>query len=1107
MALHCKASEEEEEQEEEAEVEEQFSSDDGSFDEDMEALRRACLLTGTDAADLDRATTATDNSSAAAATTSAAADSEDDFDDLEFVRSIQQRFHAPPLSLKSPSSIPTSVSDEEEDDFETLRAIQRRFATYGSDNLRISTENDLQKHEQVRVTGITSEKETSSNLYVSKTNSCEACPDFEDTSTAAQNLEFFGDKVPRNKPSGSSEWNRTDAHEGLNHSNFPMHVQLFVDAIKKNRSCQKFIRSKLIHIEAKLEENKKLKERFKVLKDFQVSCRKRTGRALSQKKNPSVQLVSVQKMKASKNSKVGDKKVHAMYRGPAENSHVANYTMALTKFPLSLDREKWLNKERENLQKGIKQQFQQMSFQMSVELCSGAEGSFGDAIDFDAIMSSIADFEITPEHIKLFLPKVNWEQLASMNVVGRSGAECETRWLNWENPLINQSQWTSMEDRKLLHMLQQKGCYNWIDIAQMLGTNRTPFQCLARFQRSLNAFIIRTEWTDDEDAELRKAVETFGEGDWQHIASTLEGRTGTQCSNRWKKSLHPKRKGVWTQHEDKCLTIAVMLLGPKTWNKIAAFVPGRGPPQCRERWVNTLNPSLNVDGVWTEEEDSRLIAACTQYAHCWSKVAKCVPPRTDSQCLRRWKKLFPHEVTSLQQARKIRKAALISNFVDRESERPALGPNDFLPLPALDSISPPENTNPCARRKKKSLRMLKSECTAFENVPKRTRSKRPRKAAQFWSEYVPIVTEYDQAGTSFCYDVMKKSATTLHSKMNDPPLFCPDSTALMISNGEQVEGIEAFDGDITKKEEARQQHSERDKLQGADTIGRDDLTLKNTRIRKPSSKKRNKCTRPVQEHSSPCGDSSLPATVNSGEVEACGKDDARRKKMAHRQTSRRRCGELEKLGGDGFILMKKTATNSCSKTNESTEPIKDHSPPCPDSSMLMTNGEEVETFGGDLTKKEETHKRHSKRDKLKGADTIGRDALTLKNIRMTKPSSKKRNKCIRPVQDHSSPFWDSSLSTTMNSGEVEACGKVDVSEKNSATVDMINASLNEEPSGVCQQDRPKRLITGDEPGPNQVSGLEDDDDMTLVSFVRIIKKKRKVKHMKRGNLAYSPHQV
>jgi myb proto-oncogene protein len=41
--------------------------------------------------------------------------------------------------------------------------------------------------------------------------------------------------------------------------------------------------------------------------------------------------------------------------------------MVLERFPLSLDRKKWSNKEKENLLKGIKQQFQETVLQISVD--------------------------------------------------------------------------------------------------------------------------------------------------------------------------------------------------------------------------------------------------------------------------------------------------------------------------------------------------------------------------------------------------------------------------------------------------------------------------------------------------------------------------------------------------------------------------------------------------------------------------------------------------------------------------------------------------------------------------------------------------------------------
>ncbi|KAJ0049121.1 hypothetical protein Pint_16990 [Pistacia integerrima] len=81
-------------------------------------------------------------------------------------------------------------------------------------------------------------------------------------------------------------------------------------------------------------------------------------------------------------------------------------------------------------------------------------------------------------------------------------------WLNFEDPHINHNPWAVEEDKNLLLIIQEKGISNWFDISVSLGTNRTPFQCLARYQRSLNASI------------LHLAGKAFGESNWQSIAST-----------------------------------------------------------------------------------------------------------------------------------------------------------------------------------------------------------------------------------------------------------------------------------------------------------------------------------------------------------------------------------------------------------------------------------------------------------------------------------------------------------------------------------------------------------------------------------------------------------
>ncbi|EHA8588952.1 hypothetical protein COCNU_scaffold007392G000100 [Cocos nucifera] len=184
--------------------------------------------------------------------------------------------------------------------------------------------------------------------------------------------------------------------------------------------------------------------------------------------------------------------------------------------------------------------------------------------------------------------------------------------------------------------------------------------------------------------------------------------------SRWRKSLNPDRRkvGRWSVDEDKRLKVAVMLFAAKNWNKIAQFAPGRTQVQCRERWLNCLDPSLNLK-AWTEEEDAKLLAAIAEHGYCWSKVATCVPPRTDSQCRRRWKVLLPHEVPLLQAARKMKRTVLISNFVDRESERPTIGPNDFTPLVNFSEAENNDSTTPGRKR-------------SSDNQPKKSRVKSRR---------------------------------------------------------------------------------------------------------------------------------------------------------------------------------------------------------------------------------------------------------------------------------------------------------------------------------------------------------------------------------------------
>lgn len=118
--------------------EDERDDEDDVLDEDLAALRRACMIAGMNPRDLHDNIPSPFSHSAAAVNRDYSAkspDSESD-DDLELVRSIQNRFSVSsdlrePLSLEPLASVVPQDASDEEDDFETLLAIQRRFSGHG----------------------------------------------------------------------------------------------------------------------------------------------------------------------------------------------------------------------------------------------------------------------------------------------------------------------------------------------------------------------------------------------------------------------------------------------------------------------------------------------------------------------------------------------------------------------------------------------------------------------------------------------------------------------------------------------------------------------------------------------------------------------------------------------------------------------------------------------------------------------------------------------------------------------------------------------------------------------------------------------------------------
>lgn len=114
---------------------------------------------------------------------------------------------------------------------------------------------------------------------------------------------------------------------------------------------------------------------------------------------------------------------------------------------------------------------------------------------------------------------------------------------------------------------------------------------------------------------------------------------------------HSLEKGqcrqTWSSMEDEVLKGIILARGTKAWTAIASELNQqlyqgqqvRHGKQCRERWLNHLDPGLRK-GNWTVTEDLTILEKQLELGNRWSEIAKLVPGRNENSVKNRWKSLM-----------------------------------------------------------------------------------------------------------------------------------------------------------------------------------------------------------------------------------------------------------------------------------------------------------------------------------------------------------------------------------------------------------------------------------------------------------------------------------
>ncbi|PWN50684.1 hypothetical protein IE53DRAFT_304284, partial [Violaceomyces palustris] len=88
-------------------------------------------------------------------------------------------------------------------------------------------------------------------------------------------------------------------------------------------------------------------------------------------------------------------------------------------------------------------------------------------------------------------------------------------------------------------------------------------------------------------------------------------------------------KGPWSADEDRRLLRLVREIGAERWVTIAERMGTRTGKQCRERWHNHIDPTINKE-PFSPAEDALIIAMYERMGSRWAEMSKQLKGRPDN---------------------------------------------------------------------------------------------------------------------------------------------------------------------------------------------------------------------------------------------------------------------------------------------------------------------------------------------------------------------------------------------------------------------------------------------------------------------------------------------
>lgn len=121
--------------------------------------------------------------------------------------------------------------------------------------------------------------------------------------------------------------------------------------------------------------------------------------------------------------------------------------------------------------------------------------------------------------------------------------------------------WSGYEDMRLIAGIYKYGIENWTSISKFVGNGRTRSQCSQRWYRCLNPSISKTQWSKEEEDMLMELVMKNTGKSWNKIASKMGNRSDVQCRYKYMQLVKDRKQnnpyGVLVNADNKMENIPI----------------------------------------------------------------------------------------------------------------------------------------------------------------------------------------------------------------------------------------------------------------------------------------------------------------------------------------------------------------------------------------------------------------------------------------------------------------------------------------------------------------------------------------------------------------------